>query len=64
METVAARTDSGGIRAFSEGRAEGGAPGVGFNPADVTEALADLALVVQVMNSAIAVYWQATAAQT
>jgi hypothetical protein len=35
--------DSGGIWAFNEERAEGGAPSVGFNPADVTEALADLA---------------------
>ena len=35
--------DSGGIWAFNEERAEGGAPSVGFNPADVTEALAGLA---------------------
>jgi hypothetical protein len=35
--------DSGGIWAFNEERAEGGVPSVGFNPADVTEALAGLA---------------------
>jgi Plasmid pRiA4b ORF-3-like protein len=33
--------DSGGIWTFNEGRAEGSSPRVGFNPADVTEALAD-----------------------
>jgi hypothetical protein len=38
--------DSGGIWAFNEERAEGNAPGVRFTPADVTEALADLAIVV------------------
>jgi Plasmid pRiA4b ORF-3-like protein len=35
--------DSGGIWAFNEERAEGGAPSAGFDPADVTEALAGLA---------------------
>lgn len=43
--------DSGGIRAFNEERAEGRVPDVGFNPADLTEALADLAIVVT-MNPA------------
>jgi Plasmid pRiA4b ORF-3-like protein len=36
--------DSGGIWAFNEERAEGGAPNVGFNPDDMTEALADIAI--------------------
>jgi len=40
--------DSGGIWAFNERRAEGGAPDVGFNPADVAEALADVAIVVTI----------------
>ena len=38
--------DSGGIWAFNEERAEGGVPGASFDPAEVTEALADLAYVV------------------
>jgi pRiA4b ORF-3-like protein len=38
--------DGGGIQAFNEGRAEGGPPGVAFSPADVTEALADLSIMV------------------
>jgi hypothetical protein len=43
--------DGGGIEAFNEGRAEGDVPDVAFNPADVTEALGDLAIVVT-MNPA------------
>jgi len=43
--------DSGGVGAFNAGRAEGGVPDVGFNPDDVTEALADMAIVVT-MNPA------------
>ncbi len=38
--------DSGGIWAFNEERARDGFPGSSFDPADVTEALADLAEVV------------------
>jgi hypothetical protein len=38
--------DSGGIWAFNEERAEGGGPDASFDPADLTEALADLADVV------------------
>ena len=38
--------DSGGIWAFNEERAEGGVPGGSFDPAEVTEALADLATVI------------------
>jgi hypothetical protein len=38
--------DSGGIWAFNEERAQGDASGGSFDPADVTEALADLAEVV------------------
>jgi len=43
--------DSGGVGAFNAGRAEGGVPDVGFNPDDVTGALADMAIVVT-MNPA------------
>ncbi len=39
--------DSGGIWAFNEERAEGGVPGGGFDPAEVTEELADLAAVIK-----------------
>lgn len=38
--------DSGGIWAFNEERGQGGAADGGFDPADVTEALADLADVI------------------
>jgi Plasmid pRiA4b ORF-3-like protein len=38
--------DSGGIWAFNEERAQGGVPGGSFDPADVAEALADLAEVI------------------
>jgi hypothetical protein len=38
--------DSGGIWAFNEERAQGGVPGGSFDPAGVTEALADLAEVI------------------
>jgi Plasmid pRiA4b ORF-3-like protein len=38
--------NSGGIWAFNEERAQDGAPGGGFDPADLTEALAGLAGVI------------------
>ena len=38
--------DSGGIWTFNEERAQGGAPGGSFDPADLTEALAGLAGVI------------------
>jgi hypothetical protein len=38
--------DSGGIWAFNEERAQGGGPIGSFDPADVTQALANLAEVV------------------
>lgn len=38
--------DSGGIWAFNEDREEGGVTGGGFDPAEVTESLADLAAVI------------------
>jgi hypothetical protein len=38
--------DSGGIWAFNEERAQGGIPDSSFDPADVTQGLADLTVVI------------------